>query len=46
MVPVVHEAEAGGGKGGKAPPKGKGAAVAEHHDPVHGKAWVDLTELS
>ena len=47
MVPVVPEAEAAaGGKGAKAPAKGKGAAPTDDLKPVFGKAWVDLTEIS
>jgi len=48
MVPVVPEgdAAAAGGKGAKAPAKGKGVATTDELKPVFGKAWVDLTELS
>ena len=47
MVPIVPEAEvAAGGKGAKAPAKGKGAAVTDDLKPTFGKAWVDLSDLS
>ena len=45
MVPLVPEAEAAGGKGAKAPAKGKGAAVTDDLKPCFGKAWVNLEDL-
>ena len=44
MVPAVPEAEAAA-KGGKAPAKGKGAAVTEELKPCFGKAWINLDDL-